>query len=220
LENEETIADFLSHHAEFRLVREERMWPHLGQGEGHYAALLRKEEPPESAQRTDRRSAGFSKSRRGSAISKLEDAAIQTFRTFADEVLPGFRLPEQGMPLLFGDALYWLPAPAGTPASPETLRGLRVPRPGLHLGDLCKSRFEPAHALAMAVSTQETALIADYSSDSAEIAAYLRGETLPAAFGVKGWGLTTVDGHPLGWFKASDGQQKNRLPKGLRLLTP
>ncbi|TJY41368.1 NOL1/NOP2/sun family putative RNA methylase [Cohnella pontilimi] len=216
VENEETIADFLSRHPEFRLVREERMWPHLGQGEGHYAALLQREASAGSA---DRSAKAASKSRKGSSAPKLEEAAVQTFRKFAEESLPGFRLPEPGSPLLFGEALYWLPAPAGSPAAPETLRGLKIPRPGLHLGDIRKGRFEPAHALAMAVAAHDAAVTADYPADSAEIAAYLRGETLPAAPGTKGWGLTTVDGYPLGWFKASDGQQKNRLPKGLRLLS-
>jgi NOL1/NOP2/sun family putative RNA methylase len=219
LENEEIIADFVSRQPEFRLIREERMWPHLGQGEGHYAAVLRKEasslpdEPEAKPTRT-------SKPRKNGSLPTLEDAAIQTFRTFAEEVLPGFRLPPNGSPLLFGDALYWMPVSPNTPASSKSLSGLRVLRPGLHLGDFRKSRFEPAHALAMAVAAEDAALTTDYSADSPEIAAYWRGETLPASPGMKGWGLTTVDGLPLGWFKASDGQQKNRLPKGLRSLSP
>jgi NOL1/NOP2/sun family putative RNA methylase len=219
LENEETIADFVSRHPEFRLIREQRMWPHLRQGEGHYAAVLRKEvsSQPDQPEAKPFRS---SKVRRNSSPPKLEDAAIQTFRTFAEQVLPGFRLPAQGSPLLFGDALYWMPAPPNTPAPPDALVGLRVPRPGLHLGDFRKNRFEPAHALAMAAAADNAALITDYPSDSPAIAAYLRGETLPAPPRMKGWGLTTVDGFPVGWFKASDGQLKNRLPKGLRSLSP
>jgi NOL1/NOP2/sun family putative RNA methylase len=217
LENEETIADFVSRRPEFRLIREERMWPHLGQGEGHYAAVLLKE-ASSSPDEPEAKPARSSKPRHDGSLPKLEDAAIRTFRTFAEEDLPGFRLPPNGSPLLFGDALYWMPEPPNTPASSKSLNGLRVLRPGLHLGDFRKSRFEPAHALAMAVAAEDAALTTDYPADSPKIAAYWRGETLPASPGMKGWGLTTVDGFPLGWFKASDGQQKNRLPKGLRSL--
>jgi NOL1/NOP2/fmu family ribosome biogenesis protein len=32
----------------------------------------------------------------------------------------------------------------------------------------------------------------------------------------RGWTLVTTDGLPLGWGKASGGQLKNHLPKGLR----
>lgn len=43
----------------------------------------------------------------------------------------------------FGEQLYL--APAETPS----LRGLKVLRPGLHLGTVKKNRFEPSHALAL-----------------------------------------------------------------------
>ncbi len=35
------------------------------------------------------------------------------------------------------------------------LKGLKVLRPGLHLGTMKKNRFEPAHALALALSPKE-----------------------------------------------------------------
>jgi NOL1/NOP2/sun family putative RNA methylase len=224
-ENEETIAWFLDAHPEFRLVREERMWPHLGEGEGHYAALLRKEAAttaPVAASACKRqspvaRARRQSPSGRGRASSP-EASALSVYEAFARDWLPGFRLPPQGQPLLFGDALYWLPAAAGRLSGPESLQGLKAPRPGLHLGDFRGGgRFEPAHALAMAASAEDARLAADYAADSLEAAAYLRGEALPAETGVIGWGLAAVDGFPLGWFKASDGQYKNRRPKGLRL---
>ena len=54
------------------------------------------------------------------------------------------------------------------------------------------------------------------SSDSAETVAYLRGEVLSIPSEYRGWTLVTTDGLPLGWGKASGGQLKNHLPKGLR----
>ncbi len=47
--------------------------------------------------------------------------------------------------LKFGDQLYRMPE--GMPS----IRNLKVLRPGLHLGTLKKNRFEPSHALALAL---------------------------------------------------------------------
>lgn len=47
-----------------------------------------------------------------------------------------------------------------------------------------------------------------------EIAAYLRGETVPGS--QKGWTLVTVDGCSIGWAKGDGSQLKNHYPKGLR----
>lgn len=223
-ENEETIAAFVQAFPEFRLIREERMWPHRGQGEGHFAAMLAKDgKLPEENEQADEAAARRKHLRPASRFHKSgkqsgkETAAAQqalgAFVSFAREWLPGFHLPEGGSPLLFGESLYWLPT-----LSPESVQGLRTPRPGLHLGEWRKGRFEPAHALAMAVPTSDAVIVADYDADSPEVAAYLRGESTAAKSGeCRGWGLMSAEGYPLGWFKAADGQQKNRLPKGLRL---
>ena len=106
----------------------------------------------------------------------------------------------------FGQTLYLLP-----PGTPE-LRGTRVLRAGLELGQLKKGRFEPAHALALWLPAAENAV--DYPADSPEIARFLRGETLPTE--QRGWILVRVDGYGLGWGKGAAGVLKNHYPKGLR----
>ena len=93
------------------------------------------------------------------------------------------------------------------------LQGLRVLRPGLHLGTQKKGRMEPGHALAMALGPGQ-APAADWPVDSPEIQAYLRGETLPHPG--QGWCLVTASGHSLGWGKLAGGVLKNHRPKGLR----
>ncbi|GIO16662.1 ribosomal RNA small subunit methyltransferase F [Cohnella xylanilytica] len=219
-ENEETIAWFLSRHPEFTLIREERMWPHRNEGEGHYAAVLEKSADASAVPAPASPPRGRSKSRDAGRPASPAVAAARLFREFAADALPGFELPAEGEPLLFGDALYWLPSPEGSPLSASSMKGLKLPRPGLHLGDVRKGRFEPGHALAMAAKASAAANACDYPADGPETAAYLRGESLPAREGSpKGWGLFTADGYPLGWFKTSDGQHKNRLPKGLRLFS-
>ncbi|WP_217593869.1 RsmB/NOP family class I SAM-dependent RNA methyltransferase [Cohnella sp. GbtcB17] len=220
-ENEETIAWFLAAHPAFRLVSTKRMWPHRGEGEGHFAAVLEKEaEPSDDRVRPAKRRAKSGKAPRSDAAGAL--SALKLYESFAAQALPGYALPASGVPLLFGESFYWYPQPAGSPLPAESLDGLRTHRPGLHLGDVKKGRFEPAHALAHAVRARDAALTRDYPADSAAVLAYLRGEALfddrsgHEGAPSQGWGLLCADGHPLGWFKASGGQLKNHYPKGLR----
>ena len=56
---------------------------------------------------------------------------------------------ENGGLYLFGEQLYLLPKDM------PSLHTLKVLRCGLHLGTLKKNRFEPSHALALALKPQE-----------------------------------------------------------------
>ena len=105
-----------------------------------------------------------------------------------------------------GQRLYWMP-----PAMPA-LRGLKVLRAGLCLGEQKKGRFEPDHALALYL--KDAASVAEFAPDSAEIAAFLRGEPIPGA--AQGWTLIKAGHLSLGWAKGSGGMLKNHYPKGLR----
>ena len=116
-------------------------------------------------------------------------------------------LPE-GKLLSFGQTLYL--APEETPE----LRGLKVLRPGLELGQALKGRFEPAHAWALWL--KEAASVQEFSPTDPAVERWLRGETV--ASDAKGWTLFTVGGLSLSWGKASGGILKNHFPKGLRWL--
>ena len=109
----------------------------------------------------------------------------------------------------FGDNIYL--APADMPS----LKGLKVLRPGLHLGECKKGRFEPSHALALALSPGNAVHIWNLDSSSQVVSAYLNGQTFPAE-GEKGWYLICVDGFSLGWGKLAGNVMKNHYPKGLR----
>jgi NOL1/NOP2/fmu family ribosome biogenesis protein len=164
-----------------------RLWPHLLRGEGHYAAVLRREGPDE---RPD--------------IPAVKPARLPPeLSAFCRDA--GAALPE-GVPVLFGSHVYL--APAETPE----LSGLRVLRAGLELGEVLKNRFEPAHAWALWLKT--CAAAADFPADSPEIARYLAGQTLPGS--ETGWTLVRADGLSLGWAKGSGGTLKNHYPKALR----
>lgn len=218
-ENEETIARFLERRPDFELKRSLRLWPHRERGEGHFAALLVRREDAEDAGCGARAAVRPrpERSRRG-ASGDGPGGAFARFRAFAAQALPGFSPDEDlpgGAPLVFGQQLYWLPDGGGR-FSPHLLDGLRVLRPGLHLGDLPKDRFEPAHALALHIRPSAARWTMALPADAPETAAYLRGEALPANPARSGWGLVAVDGLPLGWGKAAGGRINNRLPRGLR----
>lgn len=124
------------------------------------------------------------------------------------------------MPILFGESLYWLPSSVGLQLTPQGLVGLRIPRAGLHLGDFKKGRFQPAHALAMAIAPDDAAQVWNLKAGSTELSAYWHGDTLTVPEHYRGWCLVTAecgeDCFSIGWGKASSGQLKNHLPKGLR----
>ena len=197
-ENEQTIAAFLAKHPDFELedvsapwftkvgVGQFRLWPHKLLGEGHFAAVLRKkgDEEVEGAP---------------CAGQKLP----KEWLSFAKEIR--IDLPA-GKAILFGQTLYWAPEEL-----PE-LKGLKVLRPGLELGEVKKDRFQPAHALALWI--QESVQSISFPADSNEIKAYLHGEALPCH--AKGWHVVRVDGYSIGWGKGDGNLLKNHYPKGLR----
>ena len=197
-ENEQTIEHFLKSHPEFTLEETPapwftpagtgmfRLWPHKLLGEGHFAAVLRK---------TNGEEVDISPAK-GEKLPK-------EWTAFAKEL--NINLPE-GIPIFFGQSLYL------APVEMPDLRGIKVMRPGLELGELKKDRFEPAHALALWLKT--AANTKDLPADSADTERYMRGETLPDSG--KGWTLVQVDGYSLGWGKSDGKVLKNHYPKGLR----
>ena len=110
---------------------------------------------------------------------------------------------------MFGEELYLVPKQM------VDMKGLKVLRPGLHLGTLKKNRFEPSHALALALRPDQVKHVCNLESDDPQVKAYLNGQTLNMD-GEKGWYLITVDGYSTGWGKLAGGIMKNHYPKGLR----
>lgn len=199
-EDELAVEEFLKSHPEFSLEAVEgpwfeskipgmyRMWPHKLLGEGHFAAVLRKNE-------------GESNEIPAISGEKLPKQWI----SFAKEL--DIELPS-GKAVTFGQSLYW--APQELP----TLARLKVLRPGLELGEVKKDRFEPAHALALWLESCRN--VQSYPVESKEIDAYLYGNVVPSQ--KKGWCLVAADGYTLGWGKGDGTVLKNHYPKGLRRL--
>ena len=117
--------------------------------------------------------------------------------------------------VLFGDQLYLMPADM------PDMKGLKILRPGLHMGTLKKNRFEPSHALALALRKEEAQCFWELSPSGDSIIRYLKGEALSEDAGtpegcLKGWVLVCTGGFSLGWAKYAKGMLKNHYPKGLR----
>ena len=194
-----------------------RLWPHKLEGEGHFLAVFRKEG---SALR--RRAAGVRPVRDREAIKLFKEFCAETLSQCGIRKLDTAEKDGSGAALmLFGKELYRIPESAG-------LDGLKVLRPGLHLGTLKKNRFEPSHALAAALEAGDVKCCAELSDGSEDVLgdgnaarAYLRGESLRTQdcaqiSGQKGWCLVTDCGFSCGWGKLSGDQIKNHYPKGLR----
>ena len=241
-ENEGSISRFVKRHPEFHIVevpfyegmsrgcakwtkepaegieKTIRLWPHLLQGEGHYLAVLQKDgEVPEGYQ-------GFCKGglqrgirlvdsnkpkERNKGKGAQKDARQTDLTDYQQFIKDTLRIDLDGELLLFGEQLYLIPD--GMPS----IQGLKVMRPGLHLGTLKKNRFEPSHALALTLAKEDVVRFLDISSTDSQAKAYLNGMTLNHE-GEKGWYLITVDGYSLGWGKLAGQVMKNHYPKGLR----
>ena len=195
-ENEGVVEAFLKSHPGFSLISMERIFPHTYPGEGHFIAKMRREEKPDIP---------ASQKRAGSlSFPACKEAAFTDFCRRTLTTVPAgeaVHLRDGRVLLLSG------PLPAG-------LGKVRLLRAGIYAGDMLPGRFQPNHALAMAAGV-EWGLT--FSPEAENLQAYLRGQAV-AAPGIKGWCRVEVDGFPLGLGKGVDGQLKNHLPKGLRLL--
>lgn len=220
-ENEEMVQQILANYPDITLIKEHRVWPHLEQGEGHYVALLQngqleKDEVKAHLNTSKGSDRNKTKEKHNKELNTVWDAYI----AWAKKFIPHFQLP-QGKPILFGENLYFLPTTEDLNLTSKQLNKLKLPRAGLQLGEYRKNRFIPAHALAMAIKPTEATNACILDHQSSQVFSYLHGETIAVDNNVTGWCIVAItlsnhDAFPLGWGKASQGQLKNHLPKGLR----
>ena len=243
-EDEGSVERFLNRHPDFRLLPVDtekaglqgcegelagtiKLMPHKVRGEGHFAAVMEREGPVLAERRSVTACGGF---------KRIPEKELGDYLSFCRENLryvPGIGLngsepggktvgktgndrgcsfggEDNACCVRFGDNIYLV-----SEEIPD-LKGLKILRPGLHLGELKKNRFEPAHALALVLSPEEAVHVLNIRADDAAALAYLSGEAFSAE-GEKGWYLICVDGFSLGWGKLSGGIMKNHYPRGLRV---
>lgn len=219
-ENEKTIAGFLTRHPDVSLVtlpefegwargevlwasdytgvnkelsKTRRLWPHKIKGEGHFLALLEKR--------------GGKETLAPEKPQLIHTKELEPFINFMEENL---HEPIPGTFVREGNSVYRMP-----PGLPS-LRGLKVLRPGWHMGVIKNNRFQPSQALASALKHNQAVRTLKLGSEDEAVKRYLKGETLMVE-GSKGWTLVCLDEFSLGWGKHSGEFLKNHYPPGRRL---
>lgn len=213
IEDEDNVKGFLSSHPEFSLERifdyegfvrgfgmEEaiRLFPHRLKGEGHFVALMRKSGIPSD-------NTGSFERRKKALPAELTEFLSHTGIDYDYDRI-----------IIAGEKAYYLPE------YDIPLKGIRILRSGLLLGELHKNRFEPSQALAMTMEPDKFDTTINLSADDVNCIKYLKGETIEvAAADICGNGkdiLVCVDGFPLGFGRLNNTTIKNKYLPGWRWM--
>ena len=218
-ENENVIEYFLERHPDFTLEEMERFWPHKVDGEGHFVAKLVRRGCVDTDLKADRKTKKNknSKNRKNETKPALTKENMKLLSEFLDETISEDMAAwiKNSRLVMFGEQLYRLPD------MEVDIKGLKVQRAGLHIGEFKKQRFEPSHSLALALKISEAKNVVKLTCDNPQTIGFFNGQSVmlsdeQAAECKKGWALVCVDGYPAGWGKVNGAQVKNHYPKGLR----
>lgn len=236
-ENEDVIEYFLERHPDFTLEEMERFWPHKVDGEGHFVAKLvrrgsvnelgadydvcedscnKVEDTGLKADRKIKKNKN-SKNRKNETKPALTKENMKLLTEFLDETISENMAAwiKNSRLVMFGEQLYRLPD------MEVDIKGLKVQRAGLHIGEFKKQRFEPSHSLALALKLSEAKNVVKLTWDDPQTTGFFNGQSVmlsdeQTAECKKGWALVCVDGYTAGWGKVNGTQVKNHYPKGLR----
>lgn len=236
-ENEDVIEYFLERHPDFTLEEMERFWPHKVDGEGHFVAKLvrrgsvnelgadydlcedscnKVEDTGLKADRKTKKNKN-SKNRKNETKPALTKENMKLLTEFLDETISEDMAAwiKNSRLVMFGEQLYRLPD------MEVDIKGLKVQRAGLHIGEFKKQRFEPSHSLALALKLSEAKNLVKLTWDDPQTTGFFNGQSVmlsdeQTAECKKGWALVCVDGYTAGWGKVNGTQVKNHYPKGLR----
>ncbi|MGN0243268.1 MAG: RsmF rRNA methyltransferase first C-terminal domain-containing protein [Lachnospiraceae bacterium] len=181
-----------SHNEDMKKCR--RLWPHRIKGEGHFVALLKKDENARTGTPT--------------LYQNRTKSIPQPVWDFLKDVKWSW---EPSRIEIVGDKVFYLPE-----TMPD-VKGLRILGSGLLLGFIKKQRFEPAQAFAMALKPEEYTRYHALSYEDERVIKYLKCETIPMG-GEKGYTLVGMEGYPLGWGKVAGGMCKNKYYPGWRWM--
>lgn len=190
-----------------------RIWPHKAEGEGHFIALLRKKTLSDiKCVKNNFNSFGASSQGNNNKV-KLPKELLE----FLSHIEHDFDLSRISVNSGYVSYL---------PEYLPDVKGLRVMRYGLLLGELKKDRFKPSQALAMWLKKEMYDNIISLKITDENVVRYLKGETVmlndmdePDTAGLKeGTVLFCVEGYPLGFAGYKDGVFKNRYLAGWRWM--
>ena len=236
-ENELQIVNFLERHEEFSLGEMTkfegmrsgfaageyesvgvRIFPHEANCEGHYLCKLVKKRRMSGQENGCHEDEAVNKVMPLGGfepeLSKKDAADLKEMYKFFDETFSEESdftdyIKERKI-TRFKDQVYLLPKEC------PKLDGLKVLRPGLHLGTILKNRFEPGHALAKCLSCYDVKRACILEPDGDEAKKYIAGETFNFDGDLPGWYVVFAGIYPLGWGKLTNSIMKNHYPKGLR----
>ena len=217
-ENEEMIQAFLAKHNTFKVVplmpkggiqKAHPEWvhgeeqisgalrprPHQLEGEGHFVCLLQKQDADYTV-----------KGHNASTSKRLKD-----YKEAAKFIKDYTHLSLEVPVMEIKGKLYLVPD-----EMPD-LTSLRVLRSGMLLGEIKDKRFEPYHALALAYPKDCFKQVINFKRDDEKILRYIKGETLLYE-AAKGYYILCIDGFPLGFVKAQNGNLKNQYPPSWRMM--
>lgn len=224
-----------------------RLFPHKAIGEGHFVCKLRKntdrykgnldnindghtEVAGKTADRDENAVVkvppvyGYEEGISKKGLSELKDmfSFLENMTDGTDPDSLSSYIKERAV-VRFKDQIYLLPKEC------PSLKGIRVIRPGLHLGTILKNRFEPGHALAMALKKTEINKYYSLNLNENDSYKYINGETFSISEdkirvinqekgNFNGWYVIFIDDFSIGWGKITNNIMKNHYPKGLRKM--
>ncbi len=170
-----------------------RIYPHKVKGEGHFVCLIQKG----NKDRTPLEKIDAKMPKDELLLEFLSHVKLNTINRHFEKIQ---------------DNVYLVPN------VDVKLKGLRILRSGLLLGELKKNHFEPSQALAMSLKAEDFDQIINLNAEDERVIRYLKGETLMVKdiTDFEGWVLVCVDHYPLGFGKVNNGTLKNKYAKGWR----
>ncbi len=180
-----------------------RLWPHKIEGEGHFVAMVRKRVSDDNMKMISSSEYVFSK-------EKLS-AEAKDFIQSLDYPFDMSRIDVQK------ERVFYIPKQM------PYVKGLRILRCGLYMGDMKKNRFEPSQSLAMFLKSNEYPNTIQLPVDDERVVKYLKGETIELKeeeeqLTKDGMCLICVEAYPLGFGKLNRGTVKNKYLPGWRWM--
>lgn len=175
-ENEDVIEYFLERHPDFTLEEMERFWPHKVDGEGHFVAKLVRRGCVDTDLKADRKTKKNknSKNRKNETKPALTKENMKLLSEFLDETISEDVAAwiKNSRLVMFGEQLYRLPD------MEVDIKGLKVQRAGLHIGEFKKQRFEPSHSLALALKLNDAKNLVKLTCDNPQTIGFFNGQSV------------------------------------------
>ena len=185
------------------LTKTRRLWPHRIEGEGHFVAMVQKDMTKSGVVDAPMMDYAFTKEK----LSKEAEEFIKNLHYPFD--MTRFDVQKE--------RVFYIPK-----AMPY-VKGLRILRCGLYMGDMKKNRFEPSQSLAMFLKASEYPNVIKLPVEDERVIKYLKGETieLPAEEEKQvkdGMCLICLMDYPLGFGPLNRGTVKNKYLPGWRWM--